>query len=453
MAISSAPVDELFAIQESADPYLPGSGELIDLQLGALDALFTERRTQIRLLEQRAAAERIDGIHALGDVVPLLFSHTNYKSYPDAFLANGRWDMMNRWLDTMSTHRVVGVDVDGVVDADGWLERLAAAGHHVEASSGTQGKCSFLNQSALDVERERTIHPRAFAWTAGLQPGDRSRPMFLLVPSSGPYRFVQARVYAAQAIGRPDATYFLSDEPVTVSGTNRLGALNRAMAEGTATPDDIRRARELAASRQAKAQEETVRMVGNLRRHLHEPIVLTGHDARVFALVQVAREHGIADGSVHPESLVIMGGGAKGQSLPADAMEQMRRFFGIDDAHFRRTYGMSELSIPFPQCSAGRFHIAPLVLPLILDRAGENVLNPASGDVIGRMAGFSFMVDGRWGGVISGDRVHAHFDPCPCGQRSVSISEIVRYQDIPGDDKLTCAGTIDAYVRGLISDS
>lgn len=451
---NSAAVAELFSLQASGDPYLHSPQDLLDLQLRAVDDLLAERRTQIKLLQQRADAEGIDTIRRLSEVVPLLFSHTNYKSYPDAFIARGRWDMMNRWLDTMSTNRVTGVDLTGVIDTDGWVTRLVEFGHHVEASSGTQGKCSFLNQSDIDIKRERTIHPRTFMWAAHLESSGRSRPLFALVPSGGPFRFIQARIALAEAIGRPGATYFLSDEPLTVAATNSLGTLNRAMAHGTATPNDIRKAQEVSIQRRAKAEDDMLRIVRHLRDHLDEPIVVTGHDARVFELVVTARTQGIADGSVHRDSVVITGGGSKGRALPLDVQEQVRLFFGLDDEHFCRTYGMSELSIPFPQCSARRFHVPPLVLPLLLDRAGERVLNPVSGgDAIGRMAGFSFMVEGRWGGVISGDRVHAHFDPCPCGLHSMSISEIVRYNDIPGDDKLTCAGTIDAYVRGLISDT
>ena len=38
---------------------------------------------------------------------------------------------------------------------------------------------------------------------------------------------------------------------------------------------------------------------------------------------------------------------------------------------------------------------------------------------------------------------------CACGHEGPTVgTEIVRYSDLPGGDKITCAGTIDAYVRG-----
>jgi len=30
------------------------------------------------------------------------------------------------------------------------------------------------------------------------------------------------------------------------------------------------------------------------------------------------------------------------------------------------------------------------------------------------------------------------------------LRKVDRYKDLPGDDKETCAGTIDAYVRGAL---
>ena len=59
------------------------------------------------------------------------------------------------------------------------------------------------------------------------------------------------------------------------------------------------------------------------------------------------------------------------------------------------------------------------------------------------------MADGR---LISGDRVTVdHGDICPCGRAGPTVMpDIMRYKDI-GDDKIGCAGTIDAYITGLIS--
>jgi hypothetical protein len=52
--------------------------------------------------------------------------------------------------------------------------------------------------------------------------------------------------------------------------------------------------------------------------------------------------------------------------------------------------------------------------------------------------------------VISGDKIVIDYGRCACGRQGPTIDpDIVRYKDLPGGDKITCAGTIDAYVRGV----
>jgi hypothetical protein len=103
-----------------------------------------------------------------------------------------------------------------------------------------------------------------------------------------------------------------------------------------------------------------------------------------------------------------------------------------------------------PRCRAGRYHIAPWLICLPLDQSGDKLLPMASGEIEGRAAFFDLSLDGRWGGVISGDRIVVDHGKCACGNQSASIRDnITRYADLPGGDKISCSGTIDAYVRGV----
>jgi hypothetical protein len=88
----------------------------------------------------------------------------------------------------------------------------------------------------------------------------------------------------------------------------------------------------------------------------------------------------------------------------------------------------------------------------VLDQEGENLLKPENGHVEGRMAFLDLAVEGRWGGVITADKVTVDYNPCSCGRSSPSLTSIVRYADLPeGDDKLSCAGTMSSYIRGEIA--
>ena len=59
---------------------------------------------------------------------------------------------------------------------------------------------------------------------------------------------------------------------------------------------------------------------------------------------------------------------------------------------------------------------------------------------------------GRWGGIISGDKVQVEFGSGLEGVKTPVVHAIARYADLEeGEDKLSCAGSIDSYVRGSIT--
>ena len=57
-----------------------------DIQVAALDERFQERKDCLKLLGHRANEAGITEIRGVEDMVPLLFPHTAYKSYPESFL-------------------------------------------------------------------------------------------------------------------------------------------------------------------------------------------------------------------------------------------------------------------------------------------------------------------------------------------------------------------------------
>jgi len=54
---------------------------------------------------------------------------------------------MTKWLGTLTTGSMDGVDLVGVKDIGDWVSRLWAAGHLVDTTRGTSGKVSFLNRT------------------------------------------------------------------------------------------------------------------------------------------------------------------------------------------------------------------------------------------------------------------------------------------------------------------
>jgi hypothetical protein len=422
--------------------------DVLDTQLAAAGERFAASRSAIRVLDRRAGEAGIEEIAELEDLVPLLFSHTTYKSYPEMFIKRGRWDRLAAWLGTLSTTPLGEVDFTGVQDIDGWMQRLHAAGHRVTSSSGTSGRTSFLDMTAADVAKMGRAYSNAVRAVADVAGNDRAA--FLAIPP-GDTTVVQLAIAGVAAeLARPNDIHHVSAEPLSAAQLARMGVLRRAIAEGTATPADIADAERETAERTARMAGEVETFVGQILERRGEPLFLAGTVGFIWRIVETAKRAGIPDGTFHPSSLIFAGGGLKGIKAPDDFEDQMRSFFGEGVGQFQG-YGMSELIAPFPRCEAMRFHAPPTTVLLVLDKAGEHLAGPAEGTVEGRFAALELLLDGRWGGVISGDRVTVDFDPCPCGRRSPAVVEIARYSDLPeGDDKLGCAGTVEAYVRSEI---
>lgn len=426
-------------------------GDLASVRLEAVDELFQQRREQIPLLAKRADDAGVAKIQDFADLVPLLFAHTVYKSYPQSYFDRGRWDRMLHWLNALSVGDVTDVDVAGVTGVDEWLGRLWDAGHAVIATSGSSGKCSFLNQT-MDDRARKTRHLRySIGWPFARADGDH--PYFWLGPSSGPSSAVEAFLSNAENWGRPGEVFALSDEPLLISEVSEMAALHGRMANGTATPNEIRDVERRGAAKAQRMKADLLAFTEKIIAHRHRPIFLSGMWAQHMMIIERARELGVGDGEFHPDSIIGAGGGVKGVTLPPDYKEQIDRFYG-DVVRFT-VYGMTELAQPLPRCEAGRYHAAPGLIVLPLDDSGERLLTPADsteGLVRARFGFVDLAFDGRWGGLITGDRVTVDFsEKCPCGRSGPTLlDDIGRFAQAGQSDHIGCAGTIDAYIRGVV---
>ena len=445
----TGPLDQLTQLWSASDPYDYDFEPVRTLQLAAADRLLARRRETIRVLDRRATDAGVTSIDRLESVIPLLFSHTTYKSYPDSFLRDHRWDRMTAWLSALSSNRIEGADLENVSDIDDWLGRLYAAGHYVVATSGTTGRPSFLNTSRDDHQALEMGYHRGAVGVAGAD-DTLARTGFLAIPRGTTSVAQIAVARMAERFVRTGEIYYLTDEPIRVAQIARMGQLRVAIADGTALPGEIAAAEQEGKEQAARGGQALDRFVERILDRHAEPLFVGGTYGLIWMLVEAARARGLKDGAFHPDTVLFAGGGLKGVRAPEDFLDQIRAFFGPGVAQFE-AYGMSEFNTPFARCPAANYHAPPTTLLLILDKAGEEPAVISGSAVEGRLAAVDLTISGRWGGVISGDRVSVSFAPCPCGRRSPAITEIARYTDLPeGDDKLSCAGTVDAYVRGSI---
>lgn len=209
-------IQTLRSFIDEADPFEHDRVDLAPLWLAGLNERLEQNVDRIPVFKRLVDQTGVHRVETLADVVPLLFAHTNYKSYPTSFITRGRWDGMNKWLDTVSSQRVDNVDIVGVADQDEWLARLHAAGHMVLATSGTSGRNSFLPNTVGDAAFSMRGMVPTLTWSFGIEP-NKDRAVFFLSPKYGPTRVSGFYRTLAEAYGRPDATYFLTEEPLRLT--------------------------------------------------------------------------------------------------------------------------------------------------------------------------------------------------------------------------------------------
>lgn len=444
-------VEQLLAYQQSDEAYTVSFEETRSLQVKAMNERLQDRIDRIKLVKLRAEDADIGEIRDMADVVPLLLPHTAYKSYPENFLTGGRWDRLTKWLDTVSTYPVDDVDLDGVTDVDDWIARLEQAGHYVSCSSGTTGKAAMLVGSKADMDWTGQDSVVACAWSTGIAPAN-DRQVFRLAPVASLPRNTAIMDRIHETYGTPGSEmYAYPIPPITVGSITRMVVLRKTMANGTALPEDIAEFERTNTERENALDNAIGITVDRLLAVRGEKLFMSGLWANLFKIASALRERGYDGSDFHPENMMYVGGGLKGADLPSNYREFIRETLNLTEERNFQMYGMQEIGSALPRCNAGgRYHVPPWVVCLPLNLDGDSLLQIDQGEVEGRAAFFDLSLDGRWGGVISGDRIEVDFGPCSCGAGAPSIRDnVARLKDLVGDDKISCSGTVDAYVRGL----
>ena len=446
--------DRLTRLVEDESRYDIPFSELREAQVEAMNERFQARKDQIKLLGHRASEAGLSEVRSHEDMVKLLFPHTAYKSYPEGWLMEQRWDRLGKWLDTVSSHRVPPQDRSKISDIDDWIDKLQGSGHYVSCSSGTTGKSAMLVASKRDMEWIEKEAVAAYCWGSGVKAA-RDRRMFGMGAVATVPRNLATGVAYRKALQDPAFEPFAPPiPPITVGSLTKMVVLRKKIADGTAKPAELAEMEKTSAERQKALDDSagiTARAMVEARR---EKLHVTGMWASLYSVAKAVRDLGYSAKDFNAENSIYVGGGLKRAVLPRDYREFVYETFNIQPERNYQNYSMQELHTGMPRCRAGgRYHVAPWVVPLLLDKEGENLLPMQKGEYEGRAAFFDLSIDGRWGGVISGDKISIDFSPCPCGHKGPSISDnVTRYSDLQnGDDKIGCAGTVDAYVRGVSS--
>lgn len=431
---------------------------LAELQLSALRLRFAQQRERIATLSTMADELGVEYLDRLDAVVPLLFQHSVYKSYPLGLLERNRFDQLTRWLGGLTTVDLSAARVDDCESIDEWLDVLDAQTElRVAHSSGTTGAMSFIPRSRSDWDRMgEAFRCGLFQFSDPDGVEDHTGQYFDLIwPFHRHGRVGIARVpelLMRHLVGSEDRIHSLHEGRLSSDAMFIAGRMRAAAARGELDQLEInpalRRRRDEFEHQQRELQGSLPRFIDeSVERFRGQRVLLMGTWNMLYGIAKAALGRGVAD-VFAPDSVVTTGGGAKGQVVPEDWEEVVKRFVGVD--HLQHAYSMTEMTGINKVCEHGHYHFEPWIIPFVMDPDDGRPL-PRSGVQTGRAAFFDLLPESYWGGFITGDEVTAHWEICPCGQTTAHIErQIERYSEKRGgDDKISCAASDDAHTAAL----
>jgi hypothetical protein len=143
------------------------------------------------------------------------------------------------------------------------------------------------------------------------------------------------------------------------------------------------------------------------------------------------------------KSFALLGGGWKsfaGAAVSRDTLVAMiGETLNISSEMILEGYSMTETSALTLRCRYGRFHIPPIIEPVIFDKD----LTPMQGDDLRGAFGFmDTLAVSHPGFIISNDYVRMVNSNCGCGLYGYSLLEIGR---LPGSEVKGCGGIMGSF--------
>ena len=427
--------------------------ELDELQRRAMGIRFQQHRQSIEMVRKLADRLDITELDEFNDVVPLMFSHTAFKSYPSALIDKKRFDLMTKWLDKLTSYDLSNVDTRGCTSIDDWIDRLdEQTPLQVITSSGTTGTISILPKDKRGTSEGMVLWKICLFQNFGHEPTDEelNPNVDVIWPNFARGKLGHLRIaqMIKQGFTGGDESKFHPLYPGSVETDLMFLASKMRAAASRGELDRLEIDPALAARKdefiamQLRQPQELDAFFVKITEKLHgKRVFMTSAYPQMYEIAKAGLERGVRN-VFAKDSAILTGGGMKGVTLPDNFMDVIMEFLGVD--RIQQGYGFSESSTFHWACEEGRYHVMPWVIPFVLDPDTSEPL-PRTGRQTGRAAVYDILLRAHWGGVISGDEVTIDWDlPCPCGRSSVAFEkDIVRYSEKQGveDDRITCAAT------------
>ncbi len=435
--------------------------ELEELQRQAMGIRFGQHHQNIEMLRKLADRLGIAELNEFNDVVPLMFSHTAFKSYPSALIDKKRFDLMTKWLDKLTSYDLSNVDTQGCTSIDDWIDRLdEQTPLQVITSSGTTGTISILPKDKRGATEGMVLWKICLFQTFGHEPTDKelNPEVDVIWPNfaSGKLGHLRIAQMIKHGFTGGDGSKFHPLYPGSVetdlmflASKMRAAASRGELDRLEIDPALAARKDEFIAMQQRQPQELDAFFVKIAEKLRGKRVFMTSAYPQMYEIAKAGLERGVRNVFAR-DSAILTGGGMKGVALPDNFMDVIMEFLGVDK--IQQGYGFSESSTFHWACEEGRYHVMPWVIPFVLDPDTSEPL-PRTGRQTGRAAVYDILLRAHWGGVISGDEVTIDWDlRCPCGRTSVAFEkDIMRYSEKQGveDDRITCAATHEVHNEAI----
>ena len=430
---------------------------LHQLQTEALKLRFEDHRNRIPMLTKLADKQGITGISEIDDVLPLLFEHTIYKSYPDFLLEKGEYGKLTRWLDRLTPYDLSKLDCSGCESIHGWMDLISRVTElDPITSSGTTGTMSFTPKDRKDWRNYILGGFRIQLLQKFGEPpsdADLNEKIHVCWPthSDGHTAFYRSPMYYKEYFAKGSNAHF--HPMMTTPGDTDLMYLAARLRAAQARGDSRVNVPPSLLARRGELEAEERERPAKVKAWVDE-LVQKLEGERVFILAPAQLIYDVAKPALAegkrcnfaPNSSVTSGTGGKGFNMPDDWQQVVDDFLNFGRKNYGYFYSFSEQCGMHVQCEHGRLHLTPWSIPLILDAQTSELL-PREGRQKGRAAFFDVSMNGAWGGLITGDSVEIDWSECPCGRTTAHLSDSITRFGVEqgGSDKISCTATPEAH--------
>jgi hypothetical protein len=440
-SLVNATNDELFSLHPDV---------ITQIQLVGAQKRFENFYPKIKALEKLANEQNIKEINSLDDLAPILFQHTVYKSYPLAFVEKKKFNLLTQWLDKLTTYDLSSIDIDSSINTiDAWMQTIEnQTDIELVHSTGTTGKLSFLPRSKAEMKHLKNALYLFMEALTGINPHVTHLPVFF--PGYRKGNQLAQRIlgtFGPMIAGSEEEFHTAMPGTMSADFMSLAGRMRAAKAKGELGKLQMIKAMTFNRGELLKVKRNRPKWMKEffenmIQNYKGKRVFLMGTTVSMIEAMIEGEEQGLSN-VFAPDSGFIIGGGMKGYTPPPDWYTRLCKFYGV--SHARDGYGMTETTGYCPSCEENHYHIYPFQIPFVLDPNG-NVL-PRKGVQTGRYGFYDLLTESYWGGFVTGDEVTIHWDQCPCGRTGAWLeNNIQRIGDKKGgDDKISCAGSQDAY--------